>query len=584
MTTLDRQTRTKRFSIPPWLNEGPFILALIILVGIGLRQLGISFGLPYLSNFYIKPDETLIVVPGIMFFDTFGDPGGFAYPALLKTVCAIIFQTYFQILRLFHITTTKNILDHFILDPSQYFIVARTISVIAGSLTILMVYKVSQKIFSHGTSLLAALLVAVAPLAVRDSHFAVTDTMLSFLTILCVNSILSYTEAPRERERVFLIMISIFAGLALSTKYSSLLLFPPILLAIIVKQKQFSKESIVQILTVFCLTIFVFIAINPYWVIHYGQAFKDVGGTILAVFNKHSITDVWSIVSRLKQLVSALSEGPGGLIGLLFCCLAFALIRYDTKSFKVIAILAVSLLGFLMPAFLTYPLPYRYMVPALPFIAIFVAKGMTGILILKLNKTLNIFIVIIIGLVISSCFYKSFQMSTLLSKTDTRTLAGDWIKHHVPPSVPIIVLGGPESEPQIFESSSSLGHRIEYVYRLYGKKGGDITSELYRLQLRDKNRQVSGYEIVRNPIRLKEKVTTFCAVIPSYPLPMIHVDQSWKDMVSDKILGEVRFNGFKGGKERFKLDEVDAFFLPFNQLDDVLNPGPTIDILLIRRG
>jgi hypothetical protein len=172
------KTKTEHPFLPPWITEGHFIIAVIFLVGMGLRFFGISFGLPYFSNFYIRPDETLIVVPGVRFFETLGDPGGFAYPALLKMLCGIIFQAYFQVLRLFHIITINSMVDHFILDPSQYFIVARSISVVSGSLTIFIVYKVAQKIFSRGTALLAALLIAVAPLSVRDSHFAVTDTSL----------------------------------------------------------------------------------------------------------------------------------------------------------------------------------------------------------------------------------------------------------------------------------------------------------------------------------------------------------------------------------------------------------------------
>jgi hypothetical protein len=578
------KTKTERPFLPPWITEGHFIILVIVLAGMGLRLFGIGFGLPYFSNFYIRPDETLIVVPGIRFFETLGDPGGFAYPALLKMLCGIIFQAYFQVSRLFHITTINNIVDHFILDPSQYFVVARSISVVIGSLTIFIVYKVAQKIFSRGTALLSALLIAVTPLSVRDSHFAVTDTLLSFLTTLCISITLSYIEAPLKRERRFLFMVSIVAGLALATKYSFLLLFPTVLLAILLKQMEFPRMMIIQISIMFCVAFLVFMAINPYVILRHMEALKDVGGTVLAIFNKPLSPHGWFIVSKIRQLLLVLSEGPGGVIGLQFFCLAFVLIKHDTKSLRIVAILVVSLLSLFTPAFLTYPLPYRYMTPALPLMAVFVAKGMTGVMALRLNKTLQISVVIIIGLVVCSSFFQSFQMSLILSRTDTRTLAWDWIRRHVPMSVPIVILGGPESEPQLFESSASLSHRIEYVHNLYGQKGGNITSELYRLQLRDKKRQTSGYRIVRNPARFAEKDVAYCIVIPSYPLPMIRIDQTWEKTATGKIINQVHIKGFRGEKNGFKLDEVDAFFLPFNRLDDVLNPGPNMDILFVQRG
>jgi hypothetical protein len=584
VTIMDFTSRSEHPFLPPWITEGYFIIAVIVIVGMGLRLFGISFGLPYFSNFYIRPDETLIVVPGVRFFETLGNPGGFAYPAFLKMLCGVIFQTYFHALKLFHIATTDTMVDHFILVPSQYFIVARAISVVSGSLTIFIVYQVAQRIFSRGTALLAALLIAVAPLAVRDSHFAVTDTMLSFLTTLCIYSVLSYIEAPLKSERRFLLVVSIVAGLALATKYSFLLLFPTILLAILLKQKNFPRKMMIQVSIMFCVAFLVFIAINPYVILRHMEALKDMGGTVLAIFNKPLSPHGWAMFSKFKQLLLVLSEGPGGVIGLQFFCLAFVLIKHDTKSLRIVAILVVSLLSLLTPAFLTYPLPYRYMIPALPLMAVFVAKGMTGIMALRLNKTLKILVVIIIGLVVCSSFFQSFRMSLLLTQTDTRTLAWDWIRRHVPTGVPIVILGGPESEPQLFESSASLSHRIEYVHNLYGQKGGDITSELYWLQLRDKKRQASGYRIVRNPARFAEKDPSYCIVIPSYPLPMIRIDQTWEETATGKIINQVHIKGLRGEKNGFKLDEVDAFFLPFNRLDDVLNPGPNMDILFVQRG
>ena len=292
------KTKTERPFLPPWITEGHFIIAVIFLVGMGLRLFGIGFGLPYFSNFYIRPDETLIVVPGIRFFETLGDPGGFAYPALLKMLCGIIFQAYFQVSRLFHITTINSIVDHFILDPSQYFIVARSISVVSGSLTIFIVYKVAQKIFSRGTALLAALLIAVAPLSVRDSHFAVTDTLLAFLTTLCISITLSYIEAPLKRERRFLLMVSIVAGLALASKYSFLLLFPTVLLAIVLKQMEFPRKMMIQISIMFCVAFFVFMAINPYVILRHMEALKDVGGTVLAILNKPLSLHGWGSSSQ----------------------------------------------------------------------------------------------------------------------------------------------------------------------------------------------------------------------------------------------------------------------------------------------
>jgi hypothetical protein len=175
-------------------------------------------------------------------------------------------------------------------------------------------------------------------------------------------------------------------------------------------------------------------------------------------------------------------------------------------------------------------------------------------------------------------------LDIFLSRNDTRTLAGEWILHHVSPDVPVVFLGGPECEPQIYETTASIHRRIEYVYRLYGNRGGDIVSEIYRLQLRDKReRENPGYNVFRNPEHLPVDMKMVCLVIPSYPLSMASINPVSLKMAEWQILEKVRFDALKSNSIPFKLDKVDAFFLPFSPLGDVIRPGPSIEILLISR-
>lgn len=60
-----------------------------------LRARGIGFGLPILSNLYIRPDESLVVMAAVNFIEKSGHPGTFAYPALLSEICAAIFHLAF---------------------------------------------------------------------------------------------------------------------------------------------------------------------------------------------------------------------------------------------------------------------------------------------------------------------------------------------------------------------------------------------------------------------------------------------------------------------------------------------------------
>ena len=598
------------------LTSQPYALFTIFILGFGLRLVGLRFGLPYLSNFYIRPDETLIVVPAIRFFETLGLPDYFAYPALMKTFCALIFQVYFFILRLFHLTSVDGIVAHFIQTPSQYFLLARLFSAILGSLTVFFVFGISRRVFSDRIGLLAALIYATAPLAVRDAHFGVTDTFMTFLSSGAVYLLLCYLDCSSARESKMVLFASIAIGLAVSTKYTALMLLPLSMAAILLKHRRgVSIRTLAQICILLIVPGILFIGINPYVIIDYKKAIGDVYGIIHAIYHPSREGTGWSVALGLRQVVDPLCHGPGNIPGLILCGIGILMMsRRQEVSIKRL-ILLLALLSFLLLLFFAHILPYRYALPALPFVAVFASKGVLHFYqkwsnsMSKLSAPspfpfppkrgrgwgagkwrkaifyiIKLLIFLVVVLTAAVGFLQSIRLDVFLSRNDTRTLAGKWILHHVSPDVPIVFLGGPECEPQIYEMTASIHRRIEYVYRLYGKRGGDIVSEIYRLQLCDKRgRENPGYNVFRNPEHLPVDMKMVCFVIPSYPLSMASINPVSLKMAGGQILEKVRFDAIKNNSIHFKLDTVDAFFLPFSPLGDVIRPGPSIEILMIKR-
>jgi hypothetical protein len=74
-----------------------------------------------------------------------------------------------------------------------------------------------------------------------------------------------------------------------------------------------------------------------------------------------------------------------------------------------------------------------------------------------------------------------------------------------------------------------------------------------------------------------------CLVIPSYPLSMASINPASLKMARGQIQEKVRFDALKNNSIHFKLDPVDAFFLPLSPLGDVIRPGPNIEIWMIKR-
>jgi len=591
-------------------------ILIFFILGFGLRIFGLGFGLPFLSNFYIRPDETLIVVPAIQFFETLGTHDYFAYPALMKTLCAVIFQGYFSILHLFRLTSADGIVAHFIQTPSPYFLLARFSSAILGSLTMFFVFGIGRRLFSVRIGLLAALIYATAPLAVRDAHFGVTDTFMTFLSSGAIYLILCYFDRSSDRESKMILFVSIIIGLAVSTKYTALMLIPLSMVAVLLKhQRGVSKRTLLQFCILLIVSGIIFISINPYMIINYKKAMGDIYGILQAIYRPLGEGIGWSVASGLRQVVAPLCQGPGSIIGLVLCGIGILMMRWRQEAFVKEFILLVTLLSFLLLLFFARVLPYRYALPALPFVAVFASKGVLQFYqrwsnsMIKLSAPspfpsppkrgrgwgegewrkaifyiIKLWIFLIIVLTVAIGFLKSIRLDILLSCHDTRTLAGQWILDHVSPDVPVVILGGPECEPQIYETTASIRRRIEYVYRLYGKKGGDVVSEIYRIQLRNHERSShTGYEVFRNPEYLLADMKEVCLVIPSYPLSMASINPASLKMARGQIQEKVRFDALKNNSIHFKLDPVDAFFLPLSPLGDVIRPGPNIEIWMIKR-
>ncbi len=560
-------------------------ILIFFMLGFGLRIFGLGFGLPFLSNFYIRPDETLIVVPAIQFFETLGTHDYFAYPALMKILCAVIFQGYFFILNLFHPTSAERIVSHFIQTPSSYFFLARLFSATLGSLTVFSVFGIGRRIFSDRIGLLAALIYATAPLAVRDAHFGVTDTFMTFLSSGAVYLLLCYLDCSLARESKMVLFASIAIGLAVSTKYTALMLLPLSMAAILLKHRRgVSKSALPQFCILFVVSGIIFIGINPYVVIDYKKAIGDVYSILHAIYLPTGGGIRWNVASRLRQVVDPLSQGPGTISGLILCGIGILMMSRRQEICLKIFVVLLALFSFLLILFFAQVLPYRYALPALPFMAVFASKGVLHFYQKRSNSIFKLFILFVVAMTVTIGLAQSIRLDMLLSRKDTRTLAGQWILHHISPDVPVIILGGVECEPQIYEKTASIHRRIEYVYQLYGRKGGDVVSEIYRLQLKNnEGSSHTGYEVFRNPEYLPADMKEVCIVIPSYPLPMANINPASLKMARGQIQEKVRFDALKSNSDHFKLDRVDAFFLPFSPLGDVIRPGPNIEIWLIKR-
>src|SRR5688572_7028867 len=142
-------------------------VAAILIVAATARLWGIHFGFPHLNA---RPDEGAIVsIAGGMYNGDL-NPHFFNYPALFMLTVA-------GAMTVLHAAATLLpwLPLPLVSDTTTAFRIARYLSAAAGIFSVLLLFRIGQRLFGRPAGLASAALLAVAFLHVRDSHFGVTE-------------------------------------------------------------------------------------------------------------------------------------------------------------------------------------------------------------------------------------------------------------------------------------------------------------------------------------------------------------------------------------------------------------------------
>ena len=178
------------------------LLAVILLSGLALRVYGLRWALPERTD--LNPDEsTVLSIVASMTWRNL-DPGAYFYGGFFYEACML----------------ARSILS--VLWPSigdtGLVLAYRSVSALFGTATVVGLYLLLRRIAPTGPApLLGAAFLAVMPLHVWDSHFAVTDVTLTFwMTATVAAAVRAYQTPGWARFAV----ASALAGLATGTKFN----------------------------------------------------------------------------------------------------------------------------------------------------------------------------------------------------------------------------------------------------------------------------------------------------------------------------------------------------------------------------
>jgi len=234
--------RADRWPAWLWQHQEWATLALIVGLGLAVRLLGVGFGLPYTD----QPDEPSVADKSLKMLQT-GDlnPHYYTYPHLYYYMQAALYS-----LRYLALVSNGTATDITKVNATDFYLWGRLLTVVLGCCTIVATYRAAKRLYGAVAGLAAAAFIASSSIHIVNSQFITTDVPASFFTALAFALICGLFPAimgeslPAQpssasealtggelRSAGYYLLLGVSMGLALGSKYNSVLIVLPFLLA-----------------------------------------------------------------------------------------------------------------------------------------------------------------------------------------------------------------------------------------------------------------------------------------------------------------------------------------------------------------
>jgi hypothetical protein len=418
------------------------LLALLALAE-WLRATGLSFGLPAVYN----PDEVAIMSRALGFAKGDLNPHNFLYPTFYFYVLFAWVGGWFTLSWLTGAVSSLGAFQtQFFLDPSGVYHAGRTLGVACGVATVWLTWLLGARVAGWRAGAVAALLMAVAPTAVRDAHYvkhdvpvtlAIVAAMVVLARLARVGEAANAAVAPPSRTA--LLGAGAACGVAFSTHYYAIFLTLPLALAIAARLGAFGRPpgsprpAWAGLSAAWAWAglgaVVTFFALSPFLLVEPRTAWHDIVANRQIVVDRAGALGGGPFPSAGAYVQLLWHEGLGWP-GLGAAAIGLGLLA-RRRPWQA-AFLAAFPLAFLL--FLSHTVAAsRYLNPALPFLAVFAATGMA---LLARSTALTVILALMLAL---PAAWQSRQIGTFFREADTRTLGQTWIETHVAPGSTVLV-------------------------------------------------------------------------------------------------------------------------------------------------
>ncbi len=392
-----------------------FVLAITLLVGFFLRMVGFNWD----QGLHLHPDERmlLMVADKIHLFDQL-NPNFFNYgslPIYLLRATGQIIHTFFP--------TTLSLYDSLLH-------IGRALSLIADLTIMLMIHKLSWKLFKNkAITIIAPLLYAFAFFPIQNSHFFIVDTFLNLFIFLTLYSLLRYLE---QSTRLRLLTVALAFAAAVTTKVTAIIFIPFILFHILFHHRKNFRKGAYHILTFSLLLLSFSFIFMPFAFINWHKFITDISLQIKLGSDPYVFPYTLQYVGTVPYLyylknIFLWGLGPITSVLALFGIMGLAnklITRRKTLNMSQVIFLAYYVFYFLFIGFSAVKF-MRYMLPIYPFITILAAYGLEMIR----KKAGGRFFVVTLLVVVTGW---TFALNSIYLKEHTRITATKWIQQNIP--------------------------------------------------------------------------------------------------------------------------------------------------------
>ncbi len=442
-------------------NRETLLIALVVLGACAVRFYGLDWALPY----HFNSDERVMMIGAeqIRAAQSIAqlpvhDPKFFIYPPLLMHLLILLAAPIFHFLPFSPADPASTTL---------YYLLGRGISAAFGTATVALVYVLGKRAYSRAAGLLGAAFLAFSVLHVRDSHFFTTDVPLTFFLVLLMLLALRIAEGGGTQVWV---VTGLVAGLALTTKQTSLMFFPVLLLAHLmvsfrgrpglpaIRETALSVAFWKPLLIFGAIAGVTALAMNPYALIAPREYLAQVATVSRYLEGSDQRNWVFQFTGTTFSywFTNLLWFGMGplllaaGLLGVLW-----AVPRRRTADVLILFFLTLYL-GTVGRGFMKF---IRYAIPLIPFLALLGARVLVELR-ERARGAARPAATAVAAVVLLSAIFLTGAYLNIYRVGDARVLASRWIQETIPPGTTVVadnsnttpLLGTPFTQPTFFDN------------------------------------------------------------------------------------------------------------------------------------